>query len=238
MNTDGHFPFGRPNFETAARWLGLPSEHDGPVWMVNLMRYHAVARYDDDPTSTITGKEADDAYAPLGPLAAIGAIVALHGDVLSQHAGDPLWDRVGIVRYPSRASFFAMQEREDFKQQYVHKKAGMEFTIVMGCLPTVVADAAPMVDDGYVMRVRRFDDGASVGDDPAGVTPIARFQVDGVILGDDRRWDEVRFDLADDRTMRQMCDVAGVAEQVVVRVGRDIDHLIDSVSTAPITPGQ
>ena len=45
------------------------------------------------------------------------------------------WDRVGIVRYPSRRAFLAMQQRDDFKQKHVHKDAGMEFTIVMSTLP-------------------------------------------------------------------------------------------------------
>jgi hypothetical protein len=242
MATQKQFPFGRPNFETAGRWLGVAPELDGPLWMVNLMKYRAVADYGDsdvdgadgvaEGSAPITGKQADDAYAPLGPLAAMGAVVAFHGDVTAQAAGDPAWDRIGIVRYASRASFFAMQERDDFKKQYTHKKAGMEFTIVMGCLPTFADEASPADGDSYVMRVRRFADGATPGDDPAGVRPVATFDVDGVILGDDRRWDEVRFDLADDAAIAQMQHTSGVDEQVIVRVERSIDRLVDTVVTA------
>ena len=50
----------------------LPDE-DGPVWMVNLMKYREVAQYADGRASTISGREADDLYAPLGPLAKVGA---------------------------------------------------------------------------------------------------------------------------------------------------------------------
>ncbi len=35
-----------------------------------------------------------------------------------------------------------MQARDDFQKQYVHKKAGMETTIVMGCVPLSVAEPA------------------------------------------------------------------------------------------------
>lgn len=238
MTVAEQFPFGRPNFETAGRWLGLAPDQDGPVWMVNLMQYRAIAQYDDGRSSTLTGKEADDAYAPHGPLAEIGAVVAFHGDVVAQASGDPSWDRIGIVRYPSQASFFAMQDREDFKELYPHKKAGMAFTIVMGCLPTFAADADGVADDTWVMRVRRFTDAEPVGEDPAGVTPIASFAVDGVILGDDRRWDEVRFDLADDVAMAAMRDTRGIAEHVIVRVHRDIDRLVESVVTAPVSPAR
>jgi hypothetical protein len=227
------YPFGQPNFETAGRWLQVRPEEDGPLWMVNLMKYREVADYGDDTTGTISGKEADDAYAPLGPLAAIGAMVAFHGDVEAQSAGDPQWDRIGIVRYPSRASFFAMQERDDFKRQYTHKKAGMEFTIVMGCLPTSAGDEPPARGGSYVMRVRRFSPGASAPADPAGVVPVAHFEVDGVVLGDERRWDEVRFDLADDDAVAAMVDVPGVEEQVIVRVDRAIDNLLASIASAP-----
>jgi len=232
------FPFGTPNFETAARWLHLAPADDGPVWMVNLMKYREQADYGDGDTRGLSGKEADDAYSPLGPLAAIGAVVALHGDVIEQTAGEPAWDRIGIVRYPSRASFFAMQDRDDFKRQYTHKQAGMEFTIVMGCLPTDSV-GAPLPSGGdYVMRVRRFAGGTDVGEDPEGVTPVARFDVDGVILGDQRPWDEVRFDLADADQMARMSEVPGVEEQVIVRVERAIDRLVDSIRTADDAKGQ
>src|SRR3954471_23044655 len=111
--------YGTPNWEMIQRWFALAPEDDGPFWALNLMKYRPVAAYaDTDPgldTSAVSGKEADDAYSPLGPLAAVGAIVAFHGDVLDQPSGSPTWDRIGIVRYPSRAAFFAMQQRDDFK---------------------------------------------------------------------------------------------------------------------------
>src|SRR4051794_31878232 len=93
--------YGMPNWEMLQRWLALPTEDDGPFWALNLMRYRAVAAYTDarGDAATVSGKDADDAYAPLGPLAAIGATVVFHGDVLDQRSGAPAWDRVGIVRY-------------------------------------------------------------------------------------------------------------------------------------------
>jgi hypothetical protein len=142
------------------------------------------------------------------------------------------WERIGIVRYPSRASFFAMQERDDFKRQYVHKKAGMETTIVMGCVPLSVADRDDAGSGPLVMRVRRFADGATPGPDPEGVTPVAHFVVDGVILGDGRRWDDVRFDRVADVALASLADTTGLADQVVVVVDPLIEDLIGSVQTA------
>jgi hypothetical protein len=83
----------------------------------------------------MTGQEADDRYAPLDVLAAIGAEVVLFGDVDTQLLGDTTtWDRVGVVKYPSRRSFSELQPRPDFAERHVHKEAGMAFTIVVGCV--------------------------------------------------------------------------------------------------------
>ena len=65
--------YGEINLETASRWLHLPAEEDGHVWMLNLMKYHAVAQYEGGNEAGVSGEEADDRYAPLGPLAAGGA---------------------------------------------------------------------------------------------------------------------------------------------------------------------
>ena len=226
------YPFGSIDVETAGRWLQLAPEDDGNVWMLNLMKYRAVADYGAEGGPALSGKEADDVYAPTAVLADLGATVPLFGDVTHQVTDDVAWERIGIVRYPSRASFFAMQERDDFKKQYVHKKAGMETTIVMGCVPLSVADRDDAGSGPLVMRVRRFADGATPGPDPEGVTPVAHFVVDGVILGDGRRWDDVRFDRVADVVLASLADTTGLADQVVVVVDPLIEDLIGSVQTA------
>ena len=65
--------YGTPNWEMMSRWLQLSADDDGPFWALNLMRYRELAEYADGRESAMTGREADDAYAPLGPLEAIGA---------------------------------------------------------------------------------------------------------------------------------------------------------------------
>ena len=108
-----------PRYGTVDRDYGMrlattPHNEDGPIWMVNLMAYREVADYDAgnasgiDPENggTVSGREADDRYAPLDVLADIGADVVFIGDVEDQLLGDePRWDRVGVVRYPTRRSF-------------------------------------------------------------------------------------------------------------------------------------
>jgi hypothetical protein len=177
-----------PRYGTVDREYGMklataPPDEDGPVWMVNLMKYREVADYADGRESAISGREADDLYTPRESLAAIGAEIVFAGEVDQQLLGDaPIWDRVGVVKYPTRRSFIEMQSRPDFQRQHVHKDAGMAETIVIGCQPFDVpvwpADIAqpdwadvphpPTDDDGPVMviHVLKYHDAAD-----AAVTP-------------------------------------------------------------------
>lgn len=235
--------YGTPNWEMLGRWLELPAEDDGPFWAVNLMKYKATADYGADGPTDVSGKEADDAYAPLGPLAAIGALVAFHANVVSQPSGDPVWDRVGIVRYPSRAAFFAMQQRDDFKDQHVHKEAGMDRTIVLSCLPDGHGGAGgPGASDTsgtLVVTVVRAT-GAIGWSVPAGTTTVAELAVEGVIVGDARTWSRVTFArVADAAALDALVgSVSALEEAFVLVVEPEIDRLVESIATIPAIGAQ
>lgn len=194
MAEQSPYRYGTPNWEMLGRWLELPASDDGPFFALNLMKYRERADYGDGDGPDISGREADDAYTPVGPLAAIGAVIAFAGDVVEQESGRPRWDRVGIVRYPSRAAFFEMQRRDDFKAKHVHKEAGMEFTIVMSCLPE------------------------SAGE----------FAVEGVIVGDDRRYDRAAITREGDRVR---LTVHGTDSHVVL-IEPTLDRLAETVEGA------
>jgi len=177
--------YGRPNRDLISRWARMESDEGGPFWALNLMKYRAVADYGDGAASAKSGREADDEYTPRGPLAAIGATIVFAADVERTLAGDETtWDRVGIVRYPTRKKFLEMQQREDFKRQHIHKDAGMEFTIVMSCLPRLPFAAPPERTPYVELRVSADD----VADRDAGV-----LGVEGVIIGDERTWRTAAF---------------------------------------------
>lgn len=223
-------PYGTINVELVGSWLHMKPEDDGPFWAVNLMKYVEVAQYDDGREG-VSGKAADDAYSPVGPLAAVGAAVAYLGDVMSQPLGTPTWDRVGIVRYPTRASFFAMQERKDFKEAHVHKKAGMDFTIILSCLP-VSHDESASSEGDLVLLVEKGSNDAI--ESISGLTQVALFDVEGVIIGDERRYDRARFvRVSDDETLTSLINAAESAEDTHVLLLRSfIDNLIETVTTA------
>jgi hypothetical protein len=211
--------YGKIDLDYAARLATTPPDEDRPVWMVNLMKYRAVADYADGRDTTISGQEADDLYAPLGPLAAVGAQIVFLATVDTQLLGDtPQWDRVAVVQYPTGRSFIEMQERDDFRELHVHKDAGMQDTIVLGCrpignpvLPSPLpawseVPHPPTEQDGpvVIIHVLRFTPGvgrAMQGYEaltaaiavPQGVRIAGWFGVDGTIVGDGRSWDQVRF---------------------------------------------
>jgi hypothetical protein len=212
--------YGTIDRDYARRLAATPPAEDGPVWMVNLMKYREVAAYADGRAAEVSGREADDTYAPLDSLAAVGAEVAFFATVDTQLlGGEPTWDRVAVVKYPTRRSFIEMQSRPEFVDKHAHKDAGMEQTIVIGTVPIPappLPDDAPgwedvphppTADDGpvVVLHVIRFHEGhadttmvsyqdaAGAVAAPHGVRISGWFQAEGTIVGDGRTWDQVRF---------------------------------------------
>jgi hypothetical protein len=161
---------------------------DGGVYMLNLMKYRDRADYGSGGETGVSGREADDRYAPVDVLAAIGASVCFVADVVE---ASEAWDRVAVVRYPTRLSFIEMQSREDFQRQHTHKEAGMDHTIVMGTLPV----------DGVPSRARPNRVLLEVwhGAAPAPAVPGAAvaFDVEGTIVGDRRPWAGARYTVLD-----------------------------------------
>ncbi len=128
--------YGQVDRDYGLRLATTPPDEDGPVWMVNLMKYRETADYADGRESAISGREADDLYTPIESLDAVGAEIVFVGDVDQQLLGDaPTWERVAVVKYPTRRSFIEMQSRPDFQAKHVHKDAGMQETFVIGCQP-------------------------------------------------------------------------------------------------------
>lgn len=223
MTDTRHPPYGTVDTDYARRLATTPPADDGPVWMLNLMSYHEVAQYTDGRDEQLSGQEADDHYSPLDVLADIGAEAVFFADVDTQLLGDaPSWDRVAVVKYPTRRSFIDMQARPDFQERHVHKEAGMAETIVAGCQPIASPaddldpatlpdwdDVAhpPTDDDGPVMVLHlirfhpgqaddemvRYQQAAALSAVPHGVRISGWFAVEGTIVGDGRQWDQARF---------------------------------------------
>lgn len=217
--------YGTIDHEYAMQMATTPPESDGPVLMVNFMKYREVAVYRDaDGAGAVSGREADDRYAPVDVLDSIGAQVVFFGDVIAADGGpDATWDRIGIVRYPTRTSFIEMQSRPDFREKHVHKKAGMEFTIVLAAMPDGDGGVTGESDGAGVVRFVALP--AGVG--PTSVDEGVLLRVEGRIIGDERSFDRlaVHFTDGDD------AELAAVPGVLAVRVRAGIDRLRQAIDT-------
>lgn len=179
--------YGQVNESARERFQRAEPADDAPFYMLNLMRYRPWAEYDDDRQPRITGREADDRYAPIAILQELGAEIVLFGDVVDQPRGDERWDRVAIVRYPHVRSFVEMQRREDFQALHVHKQAGMDLTVIAACRPSDVEVALQPTGGRLVVDLVRGEpddlDGECAG----------LLDVEASLVGDGREWDLLRL---------------------------------------------
>ena len=170
--------YGNVDTTYALHLATCPPEQDGPIYMLNLMKYRDRADYGPAGGPDISGEEADNRYAPLAVLAELGARVCFFGTVVG---GSEDWDRVAVVRYPTRRTFIDMQARTDFQDKHVHKEAGMLRTTILGTLPT--GDLPTAAAPGQVQfELRPLPGVADEG---------AILAVEGAIVGDGREWADV-----------------------------------------------
>lgn len=223
--------YGSIDFAYAGRLANCPPDDDGPVLMVNFMKYRERAAYRDGTDGGRSGKEADDEYAPTDVLADIGAVVAFFGDVIDGSASTG-WDRIGIVQYPARRAFIEMQSRQDFRSKHEHKEAGMERTIVFGVPPHTVI-GTPARTSRVVFDLVRSDhptDAPTAGETiaPSGGQVVG--PVEGTIVGDGRVWTSLRVTWLGADDPLPEADTVADRERVVVQP--TIDRLATLVTAA------
>lgn len=199
------YDYGVLNKEYAVSLARCAPEEDGPIYMVNLMKYREVADYEiagagDATGRPISGKDADDKYNPASILNKIGASIVFVADVVGNHIGEEDWDRIAIVKYPTRRSFIEMQSRKDFGEKHVHKAAGMLRTVLIGCVPAHTTfeqgkdgDVLSMHPMAMIVR-RNTDRNTALAQLPHSDALVA----EGTVLSDGRMWDVVQLaDVAD-----------------------------------------
>ncbi len=116
-----------PTQEQIAATLGRTS--DGPIYMVNLLKYKERAEYPDGRETSLTGREAYDLYGAgvVETLADVGGRVVWGGEVTGLLIGkvEDLWDDVAIAMYPSGAAMIQMFTSEKYQAIHVHREAGL-----------------------------------------------------------------------------------------------------------------
>lgn len=131
-----------PSIDPTADQVRLLRDGDDgkPVVMLNLLKFRAQARYPEG-FAGCSGIEAYKQYQHAF-VVAVGATsqaeVLYDGPVLMTFIGaagtaSTDWDKVLIVRYPSRKHFLAMMANETYQAALVHRYAGLERTVLLPC---------------------------------------------------------------------------------------------------------
>lgn len=103
---------------------------EGPIFMVNLLKFKERAEYEDGRPTALTGREAYMLYARAVTelLPKFGGRGVFAGDVtfLSLGRVEELWDEIAIAMYPRRADMVRMSMSEEWRAIAVHRSAGLK----------------------------------------------------------------------------------------------------------------
>lgn len=118
---------------------------DGPIVMVNLLKFRPHAQYPDGRDAHLTGREAYNRYAVevVKLLEGVGGRVVFSGDVtyLTLGRADAMWDEVALAEYPNRAAMLRMSTSPEWRAIAVHREAGLEGQLNIETVPAPVPKA-------------------------------------------------------------------------------------------------
>jgi uncharacterized protein (DUF1330 family) len=116
-----------PNADQMAGFMD--SSVEGPIAMVNLLKFKEKAEYSDERETNRSGVEAYGIYARgvAKTLAMVGGKMLFFGNVSRLMLGEveELWDQVAIAQYPSRAAMLEMMQLPEYQAIHMHRDAGL-----------------------------------------------------------------------------------------------------------------
>ena len=116
-----------PNKEQIKGFMEPASE--GPICMVNLLKFKDKAAYEDGRDTDLTGREAYALYEEgvKKLLQEIGGGIGFEGDVARLALGEveELWDVVALAVWPSRRAMFEVMQSPEMQAISVHRSAGL-----------------------------------------------------------------------------------------------------------------
>jgi uncharacterized protein (DUF1330 family) len=108
---------------------------DGPIVMVNLLRFRDRAQYPDGRDADVTGRTAYQRYGVVvaGMALAMGGRILFVGRPRALVIGtvDDAWEEVAVVEYPSRRAFLQMIDSPEYQAANVHREAGLSGQILI-----------------------------------------------------------------------------------------------------------
>lgn len=103
---------------------------EGPIYMVNLLKFRARAEYEDGRETELSGREAYNLYAKevAKLITQFGGKLSFLGDVTFLAIGqvEDLWDEIAIAEYSDRGALLKMSMSPKWREISVHRSAGLE----------------------------------------------------------------------------------------------------------------
>lgn len=127
-----------PDADQMAAFAEAMAADDGPIVMLNLNRYRALAAYTDGrDAGGRSGREAyrDYAVVAVRGLAEVGGHPLWMADAAAPLVGcdHDAWDEVLAVWYPNRAAFVALTQIPWYADALVHRDAALERAVLLPC---------------------------------------------------------------------------------------------------------
>lgn len=111
---------------------------EGPIYMLNLLKYRDRAEYADGRKTTLTGREAYELYTQgvRELLKEFGGSLTFKATVERLTIGEveELWDDVAIAMYPSRAAMLEMMQSDKMQEIGQHRAAGLAGQLNIECV--------------------------------------------------------------------------------------------------------
>lgn len=116
----------------------VKNKPEGPLYMLNLLKFRDRAIYADGRDTDLSGAEAYGIYGA-GVAKLIGAMggsieIGLATNVLLIGDGELEWDSVAVVKYPSFEDFTSMTSSKAYQEIHVHRDAGLDHQVLINCL--------------------------------------------------------------------------------------------------------
>jgi uncharacterized protein (DUF1330 family) len=117
-------------------------EENGPMVMVNLLKFKEKAEYPDGSNADWTGKQAYLVYgaAVQKCLELVGGRAVFSGDVTGLILGDveELWDMVALAYYPSPQAMMQMVGLPEYQGIEIHRFAGLKGQLNIRTAPGIM----------------------------------------------------------------------------------------------------
>jgi hypothetical protein len=166
------------------RLRGVTDQADGPIYMLSLTRFRPGC-------GQILGRGADQdpdsRYIPIALLSAVDANLCFVADVIAGSGG---WNRIGVIRYPTRRAFLQLGDRSDTREWNARKEERAERMIMLGLIPI---GRLPV---GHSQRVL-VEVWHGPAPEPIAAGTATEFEVEGTFLGDGRQWSGARYTAID-----------------------------------------